>query len=227
MPTPRAPRKDAAENRTALLDAARVLLNRDPSASLEAIAIEAGLSRRTVYGHFPTRDGLLEGLAQRGTERVAAAVAGVEHDDPVARLALIAARAWDDIASIRVMTVSTVRSPRAAIVDEGLAPVRARITEAIQEGAASGAFRSDIPAGLLARLVEESVVAVVPVTLREGITDLAGRELVVKVALGAAGLGWREVDEVFIAVPEIMSARRSDELWPTIAIPVITAGSAS
>ena len=60
----RAPRSDAAKNRAALLDAARSELNRDPDASLDTIAAAAGLSRRAVYGHFPSRDALIAELAQ-------------------------------------------------------------------------------------------------------------------------------------------------------------------
>jgi AcrR family transcriptional regulator len=41
----RAPRRDATENREAILAAAKTVLNRDPKAPLEAIAIEAGLTR--------------------------------------------------------------------------------------------------------------------------------------------------------------------------------------
>lgn len=59
----RAPRRDAASNREALLDAARAILNRDPEASLDTIAAAAGLTRRAVYGHFPSRNTLLAELA--------------------------------------------------------------------------------------------------------------------------------------------------------------------
>jgi AcrR family transcriptional regulator len=62
----RAPRKDAAENREAILRAAALLLNDDPDASLEAIAAAAGLSRRALYGHFATRDDLLRELVVLG-----------------------------------------------------------------------------------------------------------------------------------------------------------------
>ena len=79
MPT--TPRRDAVENRAALLAAARVMLNRDPDSSLEAIAAEAGLSRRAVYGHFPTRDDLLREVASLGAERITAALADTADDD--------------------------------------------------------------------------------------------------------------------------------------------------
>lgn len=215
------PRRDAEENRESLLDAARVLLSRDAGASMEAIATFAGLSRRTAYGHFPTRDALLDALAERGTARVVAAVDGVEHPDAVVRLALIAAAVWDDLASIRAVTVMTLTGPRREIVERGLAPLRRRLSDAIGEGAADGVLRDDMPARLVARLVEDAVVAVFPLTLREELDADAGRLLVVRVALGAAGLGWREQAALVAEHPEIVATRhRSDPLWPTEAVSI-------
>ena len=65
------------------------MLNRDPDASLDAIAAEAGLSRRAVYGHFATRDDLIRSLLAHRVSRVLAAIEQVEHDDPAVLLALI------------------------------------------------------------------------------------------------------------------------------------------
>src|SRR4051812_36960171 len=100
---PRTQRRDAAENRTALLDAARLVLNQDPDASLETIATAAGLSRRAVYGHFRTRDDLLPVLLKRGAATVVAGLENVPHPDRVVRLPLIASRLWAEVENIRVM----------------------------------------------------------------------------------------------------------------------------
>ncbi|WP_255447522.1 TetR/AcrR family transcriptional regulator [Schumannella sp. 10F1B-5-1] len=225
----RAPRRDAAANREALLDAARVLLNREPGASLEAIAAEAGLTRRTVYGHFPNRDALLDALAQRGSERVVAAIASVDEADPVRRLALIAVRAWDEIAGVRVMAVTTVRGPRAEIVDAALTPLRRRIAEALDEGAAAGRLRDDIPAPLLARLVEDAALAVFAASVRDGLSDAESRRLVVSLSLTTAGLGWRDAAELIAADPDLVAApARVDPLWPpTVAIDVVADAAAA
>src|SRR3954452_16422858 len=107
----RAPRRDAAENRAALLEAARVVLNRDPDAGLDAIAAEAGLTRRAVYGHFANRDALMLELVQQGTSRVADALVAVDHPQPLVRLAMIASRMWQEVADVRVMTLFAVRGP--------------------------------------------------------------------------------------------------------------------
>jgi AcrR family transcriptional regulator len=57
---PRAPRRDRARNREALLAAARdVFAEHGLSASLQQVARDAGVAIGTLYRHFPTRDDLL------------------------------------------------------------------------------------------------------------------------------------------------------------------------
>ena len=196
----RAPRRDATENRDALLAAARALLSRDPAATLDAIAAEAGLSRRSMYGHFANRESLLAELARHGAARVSAAVTAVEASDPVLRLALIAAAAWDDIENVRALTLMTVRSGRLALVDEALAPLRARLITTLEEGAVSGALRDDVPAPRLARLLIDAVLAVFA---EHDLDRDAGRRLVVTVTLALAGLGHADTAAFLAAHPAL------------------------
>jgi AcrR family transcriptional regulator len=185
----RAPRRDATENRGALLEAARVLLNRDPSASLEAIAAEASLSRRSVYGHFSNRDELLQELVTMGSKRVAAALDGVTHPDPVVRLALIGARLWREVESVRVMAVIAVRGPLASRTADALAPVRQSVNTAIVEGQQKGSMRTDLAAPLLARLVEASALSVLEESTTHPLGSHEGHDLVMLMVLGVVGLG--------------------------------------
>ncbi|HWO68737.1 MAG TPA: TetR family transcriptional regulator [Umezawaea sp.] len=61
--TPRRPvRADAERNVARILEAARIVLAEDPTASLERIADEAGLARATVHRRFASRGALLEAL---------------------------------------------------------------------------------------------------------------------------------------------------------------------
>lgn len=62
-------RADAARNRAQVLTAARRLLTEgDERLSMNTIARDAGVGVGTVYRHFPTRQALLEGLAQNSLE---------------------------------------------------------------------------------------------------------------------------------------------------------------
>jgi AcrR family transcriptional regulator len=201
------PRRDALENRAALLAAARVVLNRDPEATLDAIATEAGLSRRSVYGHFATRDELLRELVTTGTARVAALLTSVEHADPLVRLALVAARMWAEVEHVRVTTLFAVRGPYQEVVARELAPLRSRLLAAVEEGAAAGRIRTDIPASTLARLVEAAAIAVLDEATRTAIPAPAGRRYVMLAVLSTAGLDAAAAGALIDATPELAGER--------------------
>jgi AcrR family transcriptional regulator len=75
-------RADVLRNQQALLDAALACLSRDPEASMAEIAEASGLTRTTVYRHFPSREHLVRALFDRvSAEAVAAVHAIVEADD--------------------------------------------------------------------------------------------------------------------------------------------------
>ena len=201
--TTRAPRRDAAENREALISAAKTVLNHDPSASLETIAAAAGLSRRSVYGHFANRDDLLLELVTSGAKRVADALEGVTHPDPVVRLALIASRLWREVEAVRVMAVVAVRGPLAAHTTSALAPVRRGVREAIADGQAAGSLRQDLPVALLARLVEDTALSVLEESTGHPLGSREGNDLVMLMTLGAVGFGWREARGIIDANTEL------------------------
>ncbi|TNY36385.1 TetR family transcriptional regulator [Thermomonospora catenispora] len=59
------------DRRRALLEAAdRVILREGPSASMAAIAAEAGISKPILYRHFGDKSGLYQALAERHTRRL-------------------------------------------------------------------------------------------------------------------------------------------------------------
>ena len=202
-------RRDAVENREALLAAARVELNLDADASLEAIAARAGLSRRSVYGHFATRDELLRELITLGAARVAGAVVGVDHADPLVRLALIASRLWREVDDIRVMAVFAVRGPLKGHTADALAPLRARVVAAIVEGVAAGSVRSDIPAARLARLVEDAALSALDEASVDGMPAADAHRLVMLLVLSTAGLSAPQAAELIDTHPELDWSRFS------------------
>jgi len=199
----RAPRKDAATNRRALIDAAVVAFDRDPDASLETIATAAGLSRRAVYGHFATRDDLVREVLQRGARRVVEALAGIAHADSRIHVALIGARLWAEVEQVRVMARIAVRGPRAREVAIELAPLRSELLRVVERGVAAGEIRGDIPAPTLARLIEGGALAVLDEATRSDIGRAEGHSLVVLTSLALCGLDWRTAGELIDATPEL------------------------
>jgi AcrR family transcriptional regulator len=81
---PRAMRADALRNRQVLLDAARMVFQRDGlAAQMDDIAQSAGLGVGTLYRHFPTREALIDVLIQERLDRLVASAAAAERtDDP-------------------------------------------------------------------------------------------------------------------------------------------------
>ncbi|PZE86249.1 TetR/AcrR family transcriptional regulator [Curtobacterium sp. MCBD17_032] len=193
-PPVRAPRRDAAENRAALIDAARTVLQGDPDAALETIATAAGLSRRAVYGHFPSRDDLVREVVTTGATRVAAAMptaSDLGALPPAARLAAIAVTLWTEVSHVRSMARVAIRSPFGESVAEVFAPLRAQVRTACALGIADGSMRDDVDADTLGRLVEGACIAVLDEATRSGTSDEDGRRMVVLSALGMAGIDWR------------------------------------
>ncbi|MFZ7086682.1 TetR/AcrR family transcriptional regulator [Curtobacterium sp. RRHDQ10] len=204
MTAVRSPRRDATENRAALIDAARAELQADPDASIETIAAAAGLSRRAVYGHFPSRDDLVGEVVTSGAARILAAMptaADLDRLDPVHRLATIAAALWAEVSHVRSMARIAVHGPFATRVAEVFAPLRSSVRDACALGAASGVLRADVDAATLARLVEGACFAVLDEATRSDTAHEDGHRMVVLSALGMAGLGWPAATEVLATVP--------------------------
>lgn len=188
----RRPRRDALANREAILTAAAELLRREPDASIDAVAAESGLSRRALYGHFASRDDLLAELARRGAERIAHALSGVHDDDPVAHVARIGSALWDEVAHVKLIARMVVNGPLERVVADGLEPIRASLRDAIGRGVADGRFRADADADTVSRLIERQTLDVLDEVVRHDLDDEAARRLVIVMALGVAGLSWRD-----------------------------------
>ncbi|WP_368498135.1 TetR/AcrR family transcriptional regulator [Herbiconiux sp. A18JL235] len=219
MPTPlpkttRAPRRDAAENREAIITAAATVFRRDPESSLDAVAAEAGLSRRALYGHFASRDQLLAELLTRGAARISAALAGVHDDDPRIHLALVGAALWQEVQQMRVLAQLAVHGPLERTVAEALLPVRSSVRDAVRRGVDDGCFRPDIPVESIARLVEEAAIAVLDEAVRSDLDEESGRRLVMSVGLSVAGLSWRETDALLDSL-DLPAASRTTTSTPT------------
>jgi len=142
----------ADRNTEAILDAAEELLQRDGHASISAVAALAGVSRVTVYAHFPTWQALLEAAVQRAVSRIMAALesAHVNEGPPVQALDRMVAAAWQHVAHYQAMAqaVSELLSPEAVTRTHQAA--HQAIGALLERGIADGSFRTDLPAAWLA-----------------------------------------------------------------------------
>lgn len=215
MPTDssqRPQRRDAEENRVALLNAAIVALGDDADASLEAIAAVAGLSRRAVYGHFSTRDELVAAAIERGAVRLTAATADVQRDDARISLALLGSRLWDAVEQMRAMASLAVRGPSITLVGAALEPVRARLRTIVEAGVAAGTLRTDVPPASLSRLIEQAAIAVLLEATASGLSRADGHRLVMLMALSTGGLSAADAAALIDSTPELRSPVPEDTL---------------
>jgi TetR/AcrR family transcriptional regulator, mexCD-oprJ operon repressor len=141
----------AQRNVDSILDATESLLERGAPASTTAVAAEAGVSRVTVYSHFPTQEALFEEVARRAISRFAQTLDQVdlEHGDPVTTLEQLIGHAWAGITRNHVIAQAATQhlSPVALERAHGLLHEPLRLF--IERGQREGAFRSDLPADWL------------------------------------------------------------------------------
>jgi AcrR family transcriptional regulator len=214
----RARRKDAEANREAMLDAAVGVLVQDPGAPLDAIAAHAGLTRRTVYGHFGGRDELIDAVLMRAAARLTAEVDPISHPDPRVELALHASRLWAESDDVRLLTLLASDGRHRDQVARMLEPVRLRLRATVERGVASGAIRDDVEPGSLARLIESTALSVLSESARTFLPPARGHILVIGCVLGIAGMGWREVDELVSRTPVLaygaeLTPRPTEPSW--------------
>jgi AcrR family transcriptional regulator len=137
----------AARNVEAILDAVQVLLQRRQELTISAVATEAGVSRPTVYSHFPERRQMVEALVERTVARAMAAVAPAEPESGPAADALrrLLLTSWQQIALHQEIAQAASDHLSAESMRRTHAAARAIIASVIERGRAEGAFRSDLP----------------------------------------------------------------------------------
>ncbi len=206
---PRRQRRDAAENRAGILAAASQTLAVDPHASVDQIARAAGLSRRALYGHFDDRTALVHALISAGAARFNAVAQRVDDADSRIALARLTADLWREAAHVQVAAAIALDEAHVEETAAALAPLRRVLAALVRRGQEDDELRQDMAAPTLARLIEESARTVV--TRTDASSPVAG-DIAVRAVLSIAGLGWREIDTLIGAHPEISAAGTPDTL---------------
>lgn len=144
-------RATAERSVAAILDAGEALLARGAASSMSAVAAAAGVSRVTLYAHFPTREALIEGVVARVVERAKVALAEARLDEGPALAALdrLTAIAWDHLDRGGGIARSAADVLTPAAMERAHATLHEPIGALIRRGQASGEFRDDLTAGWL------------------------------------------------------------------------------
>jgi TetR/AcrR family transcriptional repressor of mexCD-oprJ operon len=175
----RAQRADAARNRDAILDAALQSLGSNPHASMTDIAAAAGVGRVTVYGHFSSRDDLLEALIIRTVARAEAEFTGLDlTGPPVEALELLLRRSWRIVDSIHGLLAAAEENFSNDKLLEHHEQPQARIVELLKRGQTDGAFRRDLDAAWLTSCIT-AIVHTAAGDLRRGRLAEEGADRVV------------------------------------------------
>jgi AcrR family transcriptional regulator len=170
MSTPPGPprRRDAARNRSRLLEAARELMAvRGAGVGHEEIATAAGLGVGTAYRHFPRRQDLLEALFREHIEDVAQlAEQARAHEDPLAGLRHFLTALLERQAAHRGLADVLRGGGHPGLVREASARVTPAVAGLLARARDDGAVGPDVVPGDLV-LVEFMVTAVMDASSRE------------------------------------------------------------
>jgi AcrR family transcriptional regulator len=136
-----------------------------PDFTVQEVVDRSGMSLRSFYHHFATKDDLLLALMEETVRRYVASVrdALAEVEDPVDRFRILLTTMFgspetDDPASRGLVLFQWhLADSRTDEFTATLAPQVALVTEILTEGVDAGRFRTDIPVPVLADLVSNTL----------------------------------------------------------------------
>jgi AcrR family transcriptional regulator len=148
-------RSDARRSAEAILNAARVVLGRQPDASVEEIAAQAGVTRQTVYAHFLSRDALVAALVEAAAAEYTGMIdaIGLDTAPPADALVQFLDAGWEFLRRHPgLLNAGATRYPRPQ-GDDPHDVVPPRLERLIRRGQGTGDFDPSLPSAWLAAAV--------------------------------------------------------------------------
>ncbi|WP_194908123.1 TetR/AcrR family transcriptional regulator [Catenulispora rubra] len=161
MPTEPARARSLNDTRNLILDVALDVLGQNPNAGMADVASAAGVVRRTVYGHFPTRTDLVRSLTQRAVDEMVAVLTEVNASDGQPETAWVdfVAHVWPLARRYRVL-IALRRGEYGEEIHALLGPVDQILADLVQRGQDTGAFGRHLPAETLSQVAYATVFSI-------------------------------------------------------------------
>ena len=149
------------ETRDRILDVALDVLGENPDAGMADIATAAGVVRRTVYGHFPSRLDLIRTLTERAVTEMAAVLteANASNAEADATWVEFVARVWPVAHRYRVL-LALRRGEYGEEIHSLLGPVDELLADLVKRGQDGNVFAQHLPAAILSQVAYNVVFAI-------------------------------------------------------------------
>ncbi|WP_097272744.1 TetR/AcrR family transcriptional regulator [Streptomyces sp. TLI_55] len=161
MPTESSRVRSMKETRERILDVALDLLGENPDAGMGEIASTAGVVRRTVYDHFPSRLDLVRTLTERAVTEMTAVLTEVNASGAEADAAWVEfiARLWPVVHRYRVL-LALRRGEYGEVIHALLGPVDELLADLVKRGQDAEVFAQHLPADILSQIAYGVVFAI-------------------------------------------------------------------
>lgn len=173
------------ETRNLILDVALEVLGQNPNAGMGDIASAAGVVRRTVYGHFPTRTDLVRTLARRAVDEMVAVLTEVDAADGAVEAVWVdfIARVWPLARRYRVL-LALRRGEYGEEIHTLLGPVDQILADLVQRGQDTEVFGRHLPADVLSQVAYAAVFSIADNHRSDGTLDARAATITSLLILG-------------------------------------------
>jgi AcrR family transcriptional regulator len=145
---PKKPRRaDARRNADKILEAAVACFGGNPEASVSEVARAAGVGRVTLYGHFPSREALIEAALVRVLEAGDKVLEGLDlSGDPREALRTLIESSWLLMAQASAVLGAAQATLAPGRIQELHSKPARRVESLVRRGQSENVFRRDLPA---------------------------------------------------------------------------------
>lgn len=180
--------RSVSETRDRILEIALDVLGENPDAGMGEIASAAGVVRRTVYGHFPSRSDLVLTLARRAVDEIAAVLGEISTPHRAADVVWVdfIARVWPLARRYRVL-LALRRGEYGEEIHELLGSVDKALADLVERGQDEGVFGRHLPADVLSQIAYTAVFSIAESDLSRGTLGARAATITSLLILGVPG----------------------------------------